>query len=77
VPPRSKNPAPAERGGSGGYADTYAVGLPCQWIDITGVPPGDYTLRILLNQPRADSLLPPLVERDYGNNIHEVGVTIP
>jgi hypothetical protein len=41
------------------------------------VPPGDYTLRILLNQPRADSLLPQLVERDYENNIHEVAVTIP
>lgn len=65
------------QGISRGYADTYAVGLPCQWIDITGVPPGEYTLRISLNHPRADSLLPQLVERDYENNIHEVAVTIP
>lgn len=67
----------SNQGISRGYADTYAVGLPCQWIDITGVPPGDYTLRISLNQPRSDSLLPQLVERDYENNIHEVAVTIP
>jgi hypothetical protein len=67
----------SNQGISRGYADTYAVGLPCQWIDITSVPPGEYTLRIALNQPRADSLLPQLVERDYENNILEVPVTIP
>jgi hypothetical protein len=51
--------------------------LPCQWIDITGVPPGDYTLRITLNQPRPDTALPILNERDYSNNIAEVVVVVP
>lgn len=37
------------QGISGGWADTYAKDLPCQWIDVCGVPPGDYALRIRLN----------------------------
>lgn len=65
------------QGISRGFSDTYDAGLPCQWIDITGTPPGQYTLRITLNQPRADQALPVLNERDYSNNMVEVAVEIP
>lgn len=67
----------ANQGISRGYADIYESDLPCQWIDVTDVPPGDYTIRAALNQPRADSAVPVLVERDYGNNVVEVPVTLP
>lgn len=32
-----------------GWMDIYDRDLPCQWIDITGVPPGEYTLRVRVN----------------------------
>ncbi len=67
----------ANQGISRGFADIYEAELPCQWIDVTDVPPGDYTLRASVNQPRADAALPVLVERDYTNNTVEVAVTIP
>jgi hypothetical protein len=30
-------------------ADVYVAALPCQWIDITGVPDGTYTVRVAIN----------------------------
>ncbi|MBL9107416.1 MAG: hypothetical protein JNL82_41405 [Myxococcales bacterium] len=75
------NPLPvftcANQGISRGFSDHYESGLPCQWIDVTGVSPGDYILRITLNQPRRDSALPLLNERDYANNTLDTPVTIP
>ena len=67
----------ANQGISRGFSDWYDAGLPCQWIDISKVPAGDYTLRIRLNQPRPDTALPILNERDYDNNTAEVAVSIP
>ncbi len=67
----------ANQGIGAGYGDLYEDVLPCQWIDVTDVPPGDYTLRAALNQPREDAAVPMLVERDYGNNVVEVPVTRP
>ncbi|MEZ4430654.1 MAG: lysyl oxidase family protein, partial [Nannocystaceae bacterium] len=67
----------ANQGISRGFSDFYDAGLPCQWIDITDVPPGDYTLRVSLNQPPSYAALPTLNERDYANNTLEVPVTIP
>jgi hypothetical protein len=67
----------ANQGISRGFSDWYEAGLPCQWIDVTGVPPGDYTLRITLNRPRPDTALPVLNERDYSNNIAEAVVVVP
>jgi hypothetical protein len=54
-----------------GWADVYAAGLPCQYIDITGVPGGNYTLRMTVNP---DGLIP---EADTNNNVTFVPVTIP
>jgi len=67
----------ANQGISRGFSDIYQSDLPCQWIDVTDVPPGDYTLRIDLNRAREDSALPLLNERDYSNNSVEVAVTRP
>jgi len=64
------------QGISVGMGDVYDASLDCQFIDITDVPPGDYTLRIELNQPLPETAVPPLVERNYDNNITESPVTI-
>ncbi len=55
--------------------DNY-LGLDCQWIDITDVPAGTYTLRVAVNPPAAGTAVPPLVETDYTNNVTEVEVVI-
>lgn len=59
------------QGISRGWADVYEVGLPCQWVDITGVPAGDYLLRTRINPDGK------LYELDHGNNELIVAVTIP
>jgi len=37
------------QGITAGWADVYGRYLDCQWVDITGVPAGDYTLEIEVN----------------------------
>lgn len=54
-----------------GWQDVYGKHLDCQWVDVTGVPPGTYTLRIELNYAGV------LRESDYSNNRGEVTVVIP
>ena len=54
-----------------GCADTYASYLGCQYIDVTGVPPGNYTLRATVDQ------FDLVDELNDGNNVVEVPVTIP
>ncbi|WP_053232287.1 lysyl oxidase family protein [Sandaracinus amylolyticus] len=54
-----------------GAQDVYEADVDCQWVDVTGLPPGDYRLRVRIN---TDHLLR---ESDYGNNEVIVGVTIP
>ncbi len=54
-----------------GWADVYASGLPCQYIDITGVAAGDYMLQMIINP---DALLP---DANLDNNITLVPVRIP
>jgi len=43
----------------------------CQWVDITTLPPGDYTLRISVNAGRQ------LTESSFANNQIELPVTVP
>jgi Lysyl oxidase len=42
-----------------GWGDLYADTLPCQWLDVTDVPPGDYDVCVTLNfagdLPESDS----------------------
>jgi hypothetical protein len=64
------------QGISVGMGDVYSSYLDCQFIDITDVTPGDYTLRVELNQPLPETAIPPLVERRYDNNISETPVTV-
>lgn len=54
-----------------GWADVYGGGLPCQWVDVTDVPPGDYTLHAAVN---VESILG---ESNYANNVADVTVTVP
>ena len=60
-----------EQGIQAGWADEYSAELPCQWIDVTGVAPGSYTLRVLLNPDYQ------LAESRYDNNAAEVPVDVP
>lgn len=64
------------QGISRGFADIYESDLPCQWIDISDVPPGEYTVRAEINPIQPDATTPLLVERDYGNNVVEVPYTL-
>jgi len=54
-----------------GWADVYGANLDCQWVDITDVSPGHYTLEIEVNP---DGLLP---ESNQSNNVASVEFDIP
>lgn len=54
-----------------GWADVYSAGLPCQYIDVTGVPAGEYVLKMVVNPA---GLIP---ESNTNNNVTLVPVTIP
>lgn len=59
------------QGLTSGWSDIYASSLDCQWIDVTGVPAGNYILRMTVNP---DGLL---YEIDTSNNSTDVPVTLP
>jgi len=54
-----------------GWGDIYRATLDGQWVDITGVPPGNYTLELEINPLRI------LDESNFGNNITQIPFTIP
>ena len=58
------------QGISRGWADSYGRSTACQWIDVTGVAPGAYTLRVVVNPQQT------LPESDYTNNVFTVGVQL-
>jgi hypothetical protein len=60
-----------EQGIQRGWSDLYGNTLDCQWLDITGVAPGDYRLQVTLNPARA------FQEASLDNNTASVPVTIP
>lgn len=47
--------------------DIYGIGLPCQWIDITGIPADDYTMVIRVNWDQTPDKIG-RVETRYDNN---------
>jgi hypothetical protein len=53
-----------------GWQDIYGSYLDCQWVDVTDVPPGSYSLRVEVNTDHT------LNERDYSNNVTSVAVTV-
>ena len=59
------------QGITAGWQDIYDKSLDCQWLDITGVPPGVYILRIKANP---DHIFP---ERNFSNNTTDVLIRIP
>jgi hypothetical protein len=59
------------QGVSAGWTDIYNRSLPCQFIDVTDVPAGTYTLRIETNFTRQ------LPDFDVTNNFAELEVTLP
>lgn len=61
----------AHQGISVGWRDAYNAGLDCQWVDVTGVPAGDYNLVMNVNPRRIHH------ELSYDNNEALVPVTIP
>ena len=76
VAPYLANAGPAKftcsyQGISVGWQDIYGSYLDCQWLDVTGVPAGNYLLRVTINP---DGIL---TESDYSNNAATVPVTIP
>jgi hypothetical protein len=54
-----------------GWADIYDTETPCQWIDITDLAAGDYTLEFVINPDRH------IAEADTNNNTALVSVTVP
>ncbi len=60
----------SDQGIQAGWADVYGAYLDCQYVDVTDVPPGEYTLEIEVNPER---LIP---ESDYSNNVVSVPVVI-
>ena len=60
----------SDQGIQKGWADIYDSTLDGQWIDITGLPDGNYTLEIAVNPQRA------IIESNYDNNITRIPVSI-
>jgi hypothetical protein len=54
-----------------GWTDAYANTIEGNWIDITGVEPGDYVLSVTLNPERM------IAELSYDNNHAEIPITVP
>lgn len=54
-----------------GWGDDYYVGLDCQWLDITGVPAGNYTIEVCVNPHRF------FIENTFANNCAYIRVEIP
>jgi hypothetical protein len=61
-----------DQGLSSGWSDLYARTLDGQWVDVTGVPEGDYRLVVTIN---AEGNLPEAV--DWYANTAEVPVHVP
>ena len=62
----------ALQGLSSGWADIYARTVDGQWIDVTGLPEGDYILRVTIN---SENTLPEVL--DVHPNSVEVNVYLP
>jgi hypothetical protein len=60
-----------DQGITAGWEDIYPKNLDCQWLDITGIPGGTYTLKITVNPDGV------FEEASYANNAASALVTIP
>jgi len=55
-----------------GWADVYSTGLPGQWIDVTGLPDGEYWLEVIANPYGPERIQ----ESDYTNNTTRILVDL-
>ena len=74
--PKTLNAPPAKytcnyQGISVDWQDTYDKSLDCQWVDITGVPPGPYWLEITINPNHV------FQESNYNNNKTMLRINVP
>lgn len=69
--PQARFESCGNEGISAGWGDVYARNMDCQWVDITGVPAGDYVLDVEVNPDRR------IRESNYGNNTSRTEVHIP
>lgn len=60
-----------QQGISVGWTDVYVESLACEYIDVTSVAPGDYTLRVTIDP---DGNLP---DSDMTDNVFTTPVTLP
>lgn len=58
-----------------GCGDIYDAGLPCQWIDLTTVPAGQYTFVVRINWDQSPDMNGNY-ETDYSNNWAQVCINI-
>jgi len=65
----------SNQGISAGWSDVYGASLDCQWIDVTGVPAGNYLLRVTINGGLYGAHA--FAESDYADNTATVTVTVP
>ena len=58
-----------------GYADVYGINLPGQWVEVTGLPNGQYWFEVIANPYGPDRIQ----ESDYTNNTTRilVNLTVP
>ncbi|MDZ4681686.1 MAG: lysyl oxidase family protein [Saprospiraceae bacterium] len=54
-----------------GCGDTYPAGYACQWVDITDIAPGNYTLVLRVNSPHLPDYLG-RIETNFDNNAVQV-----
>lgn len=59
------------QGITAGWEDIYPKNLDCQWLDITGLAGGTYTLKVTVNPIRV------FEEANYANNASSITVLIP
>jgi hypothetical protein len=71
----ASSPTPAYfcsyQGIQAGWSHVSGSLMPGQWVDVTGLPPGNYQLELEVNPDHV------LEEANYGNNITQVPFTIP
>ncbi len=60
---------------SAGCADIYGAGLACQWLDITNIPSGRYTLTVRVNWDHDPDKLG-RVEKRFDNNVAALCIRI-
>jgi len=53
-----------------GCMDIYKAGLDCQWIDVTGIPYGEYILQVIVNPQRL------VRESNWKNNGYECQINM-